>query len=107
MSANFTIEWFKQKIENIEASYKHWLGLGNYPDKDHEMEIANMKNVLAELEESRVKHGEWIFNEKLSCVVCSVCNCKAPINFDFRSEYLYSNFCPNCGADMRGINGNE
>ena len=39
-----------------------------------------------------VKHGEWIDKGSLSCR-CSNCGCKSSKE---------SNFCPNCGADMRG-----
>ena len=38
------------------------------------------------------KRGEWIFDG--DCLICSECN-KA-------YTFIGSNFCPNCGADMRG-----
>lgn len=101
MSVNFTIEWYKQKIENVEASYKYWLGLGNYPDKEHEMEIANMKNVLAELEENQVKHGEWslvwVDSGHLDMEKAYKCSCCGSRVANGRYEY-----CPWCGTKMDG-----
>lgn len=38
--------------------------------------------------------GEWSFNPYDSCSYCSLCKVKAPFG--------YKNYCPNCGADMRG-----
>jgi len=43
--------------------------------------------------------GEWI-NYSSTTVTCSVCKKNSP-NFD---TYMKMNFCPNCGADMRGGN---
>jgi len=39
-----------------------------------------------------VKRGEWIGDG--DCIICS--NCKTAYTF------MGSNFCPSCGADMRG-----
>ncbi len=49
---------------------------------------------------SAQKRGEWI--EKKSMIYCSEC----ANGFDriYQADY---NFCPNCGADMRGDNKNE
>ena len=61
-----------------------------------------MEKVGEELQKSR-PHGEWIDREHCQVdedayevAICS--NCKAEITL----EYSYDNFCPNCGADMRG-----
>jgi len=54
--------------------------------------------------------GEWRSNvvdtghENITCANCSACNEDYVIPdgvdiYDFREDY---NFCPNCGADMRG-----
>ena len=46
------------------------------------------------------KKGKWIrvagMNER-----CSVCNQYFPLS-DFTDRPFWINFCPNCGADMRG-----
>ena len=56
-----------------------------------------------------VVHGEWIYHEPFDiaaghrncneCIECSACGTW----FD-RDCYSLSNYCPNCGADMRGYN---
>ena len=35
--------------------------------------------------------GEWVGDSKEECPFCGE-----------RSKWFYENFCPNCGADMRG-----
>ena len=47
-----------------------------------------------------VKHGKWKINADdlfpvESTMECSVCHHEQPLNID-------DNYCPNCGADMRG-----
>ena len=42
-----------------------------------------------------LKHGEWVNGE------CSECGGDAPF-WSMATTYYRSNFCPNCGADMRG-----
>ena len=58
------------------------------------------------------KRGEWItetINSYTKRTYCSICNEPAPFIYINDDEYNYSygateltNFCPNCGADMRG-----
>lgn len=44
------------------------------------------------------KRGEWKCNRDVLELICSVCGESLP----FSDEYDYeTNFCPNCGADMR------
>ena len=43
---------------------------------------------------AEVRHGEWKWDERFSDYRCSVCS-----SWDLRT----SNFCSNCGADMRGV----
>ena len=40
--------------------------------------------------------GEWIHQSKFSRIECDQCG-KV-----FRNTFAPKNFCPNCGADMRG-----
>jgi hypothetical protein len=44
--------------------------------------------------------GEWEYNEDCDCFVCSVCGNSALNNY--RGLSVNSNFCPNCGAHMKG-----
>ena len=57
-----------------------------------------------------VKRGRWIYNAESGECVCSACGENA---LSFRKDTLYgvdlyetclTDYCPNCGADMRGIN---
>lgn len=50
---------------------------------------------LAQGKQDRPK-GEWLFKHNSSDIWCSVCD----ENFDEIPQAF--NFCPNCGADMRG-----
>ena len=55
---------------------------------------------ISALKENRPK-GEWDVNCQ-GIVFCS--KCKKVINHNYDIDYMEShfNFCPNCGADMRG-----
>ena len=44
--------------------------------------------------------GEWKYDEDCECYVCSVCEHSALNNYRLLSTP--SNFCPNCGAKMKG-----
>ena len=51
---------------------------------------------IEELEEYERKKGEWLQLGK-----CSECGGSAPF-WSMASTYYKSDFCPHCGADMRG-----
>ena len=50
------------------------------------------ENVIDNLPPAERKRGEWIY-KSMKGQFCSVC--------DMQSVWKY-NYCPNCGADMRG-----
>ena len=50
-----------------------------------------------------VVHGEWIV--KGQDVYCSVC--KKESAYTWHGASKFSDYCPNCGADMRGENNAE
>ena len=60
--------------------------------------------------EPEQKMGKWIAkdldNFRKYEVVCSECGSRYIGNYDAYDEPCDFNFCPNCGADMRG-NNNE
>jgi hypothetical protein len=46
--------------------------------------------------------GDWIFeHEYFGKMLCS--NCKGEALVNECSEYVDSDFCPNCGAKMKGV----
>ena len=57
---------------------------------------------LVEMGWRKQKEGEWKYNEDCDCFVCSVCGNSALNNY--RGLSVNSNFCPNCGASMKGGN---
>ena len=73
-----------------EMSKKYELTNPSYSDACSDM--GNKCLDLSNDDITEIKHGEWIDKGSLSCR-CSSCGCKS---------LKESNFCPNCGADMRG-----
>ena len=50
------------------------------------------------IEAEPVKHGRWETNsDRPDSLICSICKC----GFDMWKHDPH-NYCPNCGADMRG-----
>ena len=47
-----------------------------------------------------VRHGRWIIDSVGGKIACSDCGC---IYLGYNGR-LPHNYCPNCGADMRGSN---
>ena len=62
--------------------------------------INALENRIKELEADRAE-GEWI--DKCGNKVCACSNCGT--EYDHTYEWIERwNFCPNCGAKMKGIN---
>ena len=58
---------------------------------------------LPAIEAKPVKHGEWIELPKALNPEETPCKCSSCGHIlSFYGHYKKSNFCPNCGADMRG-----
>lgn len=76
----------------------------SYPDHI-EFDVEDIKSIINEQDAADVREnvrGEWqkvdeqpYFRKHFHKVCCSVCR---------KQGYDYWNFCPNCGADMRGDN---
>ena len=60
-----------------------------------ENRLENWFNELPSVQPERLK-GKWIHQSKFSRIECDQCG-KV-----FRNTFASKNFCPNCGADMRG-----
>lgn len=66
-----------------------------------EKAIADMKEELQKVIDDLRPQGEWsdlsTDGRHIGWIVCSVCGQEPP-----NESNLRTNFCPNCGADMRG-----
>ena len=53
--------------------------------------------------------GEWVEKQRAHYFKCDKCKCPIPYKFGWRlyngvvENKRFYNFCPNCGADMRGV----
>ena len=74
---------------------------------EYEIEKETMEAYHMAIEALNRQKGEWIKKGRAGddgywiWVECSKCGAKPLLNIWHRQEEL-SNFCPNCGADMRG-----
>ena len=59
-----------------------------------------MKILFTESDTRPVVHGKWVKN-KYGIPMCSVCGGSQMC--DHGGHICKSNFCPNCGADMREV----
>ena len=88
------IEWLK-RIRLIDLSDGRGLCRVIMED-DFKKAIKKMpKGIIADV--APVRHGRWIASHDEFCA-CSIC--KYPVYVGWNQ----TNYCPNCGADMRGIN---
>ena len=73
----------------------------NYPDACYEQLRGAVDMAIEALQEQ--KQGEWlereyvqVYEDGYESAICSECGAEITL------EYPYDNFCPNCGAGMRG-----
>lgn len=71
--------------------------------------IGTVIYILSEMDSADVREnvrGEWLSknldNFRKYEVICSVCGARFIGNYDAYDEPYDFNFCPNCGAEMRG-----
>ena len=65
-------------------------------DKEQMQEIVD--KVLASIERPQ---GEWVVDDWSKIIECNKCRGQAPIDITSGEQYR-SNFCPICGANMKG-----
>lgn len=99
--------YLEQEIENqamtVEKDKEYWRGWNNALDKVVEL-IEDAPSVVPTTEQSSEvgerKRGEWRASTAHSGIVkCSVCGYQAGAYAESK-EY---NFCPKCGAKMKGV----
>ena len=75
-------------------------------DDDWEPEYAaDRMNEIPAADVQPVVRGQWIWEENEWQYRCSACRitCDYDKTYElFDHGYQYANFCPNCGAEMRG-----
>ena len=124
----------KLKVEDLISPSEKSIGrmISENPDKTIAKEITEAVNrhfLLYKVDEQKVlkfarmliyeevvggndeeaKHGHWIPLDECSNVgvYCSLCH-KKVYKLEYANQALKSNYCPNCGADMRGgANGSK
>ena len=90
MTLDECIEWHSDEAEKLKDANPEYAGQCK--------QIADWLKELKERRESDVKRGTWKEISEYggwgeTCYQCSECKV---------TEYLPLNYCPNCGADMRG-----
>lgn len=97
----------KDVIDVIHNYFKEYIDYNEEQEQDEKSYSRNMLMILSEnkklctsikelaiVEAKQVVHGEWITDRGYyNPYTCNVCN---------HFEKVKTNFCPNCGADMRG-----
>lgn len=74
---------FREYVDSLDIARDDWKGIIEYIDE------------LPSAQPER-HTGEWIHQSKFGRIECDQCG-KV-----FRNSFAPKNFCPNCGADMRG-----
>lgn len=73
--------------------------------KRHRAYLAGYTDFMNRKEALSVERtGEWITEKGSYEIICSKCGCEA---FSKYGEWFKSDYCPNCGAKMKGGTENE
>ena len=89
--------------EAVKQEIKCWIGSGEYRYAMSERFLFDRINNLTPVQPSRKGHWKW--NDEIDRYVCDKCGKSSGLRKEMveSGEYQLSNFCPNCGADMRGV----
>lgn len=89
--------------EYISGYIKSCNGKPTYTDIDAMVGIISLLEQMPAADVQPVKHGRWIYKGTVNSwdeMACSCCN--AAFATQDREQILDWEFCPHCGADMRG-----
>lgn len=85
-------------IDNIEKSFDKETILNRFVRKIAISAVRRMEPV----DIRPVVRGCWVFNEEDGHCYCSECGGVSPMDDQNGDECDCPDYCPNCGADMRG-----
>ncbi len=75
----------------------------NFADRDDRWAVSCLLKAIPAADVVERKRGEWVqigYDKLMDRITCSCCN-EYFSTIDNCTEQF--NFCPNCGADMRGV----
>lgn len=98
----------EEAIKNLREVYEH-----EYPtasgdfDEYASHDVPNVLRNMKAADVQPIRHGRWVCNEELyfnGMTKCSCCNEEYYIEDiqNLQGDLRTVNYCPNCGADMRG-----
>lgn len=64
-------------------------------------ELRQIENMCFEETYRKKSEGEWLGSDQTDEYICSLCGGIAPVDCE-KEDFYKSNFCPNCGAKMKG-----
>ena len=96
----------KEYIDKVAFNYAIREAVKKYPNSFYNgLEVARqIAHDLPAADVREVKMGKWkvSVHKTYYDVSCSVCGINSFFRVDEKDSVSYANFCPNCGADMRG-----
>ena len=91
-----------RKLDNEKIEFDVLSRLTGNAHEDEETSIA--RHIITQLGYRKQSEGEWVMSEWGDDAACSECGC-AP--YDFKEPLQnpeIAQYCPGCGAKMRGVN---
>lgn len=93
MSRYIDADRLKEELKNSGYCYNNWLDIEMYINNQPTADVReNVKGEWIEKYYASNETGETVFH---GMIMCSVCGHVPKVGW-------LSNFCPDCGADMRG-----
>lgn len=95
INADEFIKKVKREIDDCKDIYGRLGTIERYVASGAERALTILDKMPA-ADVAEVKHGEWIdYDDDYGSLMCSICEEDAPDDIPW-------DFCPHCGADMRG-----